>query len=94
MVRTHPGTGRKALYVNRRFTIHVIDLSEHESEDLLLELFDYAEAPAHIYRHRWSKDQLVMWDNRCTVHQACGGVPESQFRTMHRTSIRGQVPIL
>lgn len=93
LIRSHPKTGRTALYVNRRFTTHILDLSEYESEDLLIELFDYAEAPAHIYHHRWNKNQLVIWDNRCTIHLACGGVPADQFRTMHRTSVRGEVPV-
>jgi len=93
VVRVHPATGRKALFVNRRFTIRIAGMAPDESEALLLELFDYAERPAHVYRHRWRAGDLVMWDNRCTIHLACGGVPDSQLRTMQRTTIRGEVPV-
>ena len=93
IVRTHPITGRKALFASRRFTVRVVDMAPDESESLLLELFDYAERPEHIYHHRWSKNQLLLWDNRCTVHLACGGVPDSQIRTMQRTTVRGKVPV-
>ena len=61
-------------------------------EALLLELFEYCEHPGNVYRHRWAKGDLVMWDNRCTIHLACGGVPDSQIRTMQRTTVRGESP--
>lgn len=93
LVRTHPDTGRRALFVSRRFTTRIVDMPLDEGESLLLELFDYAERPEHVYHHRWSKNQLLLWDNRCTVHLACGGVPDSQLRTMQRTTVRGEVPV-
>ncbi len=93
IVRTHPVTDRKALFVSRRFTTHVADMDPDEGESLLLELFDYVEQPDHIYHHRWAKGQLLLWDNRCTVHLACGGVPDEQIRTMQRTTVRGEVPV-
>ncbi len=93
IARTHPITGRKALFVSRRFTVRVADMALDEGEALLLELFDYAERPEHIYHHHWSKYQLLLWDNRCTVHLACGGVPDSQIRTMQRTTVRGEAPV-
>lgn len=93
VVRTHPITGRKALFVSRRFTTHIADMDADEGEALLLALFDHAERPEHIYHHRWSVNQLLLWDNRCTVHLACGGVPDSQLRTMQRTTVRGEVPV-
>jgi len=92
IVRVHPATGRKALFVSRRFTIRVENMNPDEGESLLLDLFDHAERPEHIYRHRWKPHQLIMWDNRCTTHLACGGVPDSQIRTMQRTTIRGELP--
>ena len=93
IARTHPVTGRKALFVSRRFTVRVADMDPEQGESLLLELFDYAERPEHVYHHRWSKHQLLLWDNRCTVHLACGGVPDNQLRTMQRTTVRGAVPV-
>jgi taurine dioxygenase len=64
-----------------------------EGEELLLELFDHLEKPENVYHHRWSVDQLLLWDNRCTVHLACGDVPDNQLRTMLRTTVRGDVPV-
>lgn len=93
VVRTHPDTGRKALFVNRRFTLWIEGMPRDESEDLLLELFDYAERREHVYRHRWKKGDLLMWDNRCTIHLACGGVPDEQIRTMQRTTVLGEAVI-
>ncbi len=93
IVRTHPATGRKALFVNRRFTVRIDEMGADEGESLLLELFDYCERPDNVYRHRWKRGELVLWDNRCTIHLACGGVPDSQLRTMQRTTVRGEVPV-
>ena len=93
IVRTHGVTGRKALFVSRRFTTHVADMEPVKGEELLLELFDYAERSEHIYRHRWSANSLILWDNRCTIHLACGGVPDYQIRTMQRTTIKGEIPV-
>lgn len=93
VARVHPDTGRTALFVNRRFTIRIAGMAPDAGEALLLELFEHAERPEHIYRHRWEADQLVMWDNRCTIHLACGGVPDSQIRTMQRTTLHGEAPV-
>ena len=93
VVRTHPQTRRKALFVNRRFTLRIEGMSANESEELLLELFEHSERPAHVYHHRWTKGQLLMWDNRCTIHLACGGVPDGQLRTMQRTTVLGEAPV-
>ena len=93
IVRVHPETDRKALFVNRRFTTFVVDMEADEGESLLLDLFEYAERPEHIYRHKWNKHDLVVWDNRCTIHLACGGFPDEQIRTMQRATVRGEVPV-
>ncbi len=92
VVRVHPQSRRKALFVNRRFTIRIEGMDPDAGEALLLELFEYCEHPGNVYRHRWAKGDLVMWDNRCTIHLACGGVPDSQIRTMQRTTVRGESP--
>jgi len=92
VVRTHPETGRKALYVTERFTLTIEGMAEDESEELLQELFANAARPENTYRHKWEKGDLVMWDNRCMMHLACGGVPKGQIRHMHRTIVRGDRP--
>ena len=92
MVRTHPETGRKALYVSQRFTLGIEGMDEAEARPLLDALFEHQTRRGLILRHRWRAGDLVIWDNRCTNHLACGGVPEGQLRHMHRTSIAGDVP--
>ncbi len=92
VVRTHPETGRKALYVTERFTLNIENLAPTDSEALLQELFETAAHPENTYRHKWKKGDLVMWDNRCLMHIACGGVPRGQIRHMHRTIVRGDRP--
>ena len=92
VVRTHPETGRKALYVSERFTIGIEDLPEVEGEALLDELIAHQQQGQFVYRHKWRQHDLTMWDNRCLIHVACGGVPPGQIRHMHRTIVRGDVP--
>ncbi|MDA1324601.1 MAG: TauD/TfdA family dioxygenase [Proteobacteria bacterium] len=92
VVRTHPKTGRKALYVSPRFTIGIEDMDEAEGQALLDELFEQSTRRAFIYRHKWRLGDLTMWDNRCLMHLACGGVPKGQLRHMNRTIVRGDVP--
>lgn len=92
VARTHPVTGRKALFISPRFTIGLEGLPEEEEQALLDELFVHATRPEFIYRHHWLKGDLVFWDNRCTLHLACRGVPPDQLRHMHRTTVAGDVP--
>ena len=89
IVRRHPDTGRKALFVNRRFTIAIEDMDADEGESLLLELFDHCEQPQFVYRHKWRVGDLLMWDNRCLIHVACGGFSLPEIRQMYRTTLIG-----
>lgn len=91
-VRTHPETGRKALFVNEGFTIGVVGMPKDESAALLEKLFRHSVQPAHIYRHRWQAGDLVMWDNRCTMHRATE-YDLRHDRAMHRTTIQGDRPV-
>ena len=92
IVRTHPATGRKALYVSPRFTIGIRDMIEAEAQPLLDELFAQFANRDLVYHHNWRPGDLVMWDNRQTLHLACGGVKPPEVRRMHRTTVRGEVP--
>jgi taurine dioxygenase len=92
VVRTHPATGRKALFVSQRFTIGIEDMPEAEGQALLDTLFEHAVRPEFIYHHRWRAGDLLFWDNRCLLHLACRGIPPGQIRHMHRTTISGDVP--
>jgi taurine dioxygenase len=88
MVRVHPETGRKALFVNPGYTIGVDGMDEAEGWSLLLEIFQHQTSEAFVYRHRWSPNMLTMWDNRCLLHRATGGY-EGYQRVLHRTTVAG-----
>jgi taurine dioxygenase len=90
-VRTHPGTGRKALYVNRLMTIAIEGLPEAESDALLNFLFDHQEKPEFIYEHVWRVGDVLMWDNRCTLHARTDFNPDER-RLMRRVTILGEKP--
>ncbi|OTP77391.1 TauD/TfdA dioxygenase family protein [Caballeronia sordidicola] len=91
IVRTHPETGRKALFVSEHFTTRVIDMPEDESRDLLQALFDHSVREEHLYRHQWREHDLVFWDNRSLMHLAAG-TPDHLRRKMYRTTIEGDTP--
>jgi taurine dioxygenase len=86
MVIQHPESGERALYLGRRRNAYVMGLSLEESEALLDEVWSYVEAS--VYRHRWAVGDLVLWDNRTTMHRRDAFDPKSR-RIMHRTQIKG-----
>lgn len=92
MVRTHPETGRKLLYLSPRFTIGVDGLDDADGQALLDELFAHQLQPEFRYRHRWRSGDLVIWDNRAVNHRACGGYDDDDIRMMHRTTVLGDAP--
>jgi taurine dioxygenase len=91
VVRVHPETGRKSLFVNEAFASRILDIPEEESRELLDFLFVHSAAPEFVYRHSWQDRDLVFWDNRSTLHKAHGCEPHYR-RHMHRTTIKGDVP--
>jgi taurine dioxygenase len=92
VVRTHPATGRKALYVNRLMTVRIEGLPAQESDDLLAMLFDHQERREFIYEHVWRVGDLVIWDNRCTLHARTDFSPDER-RLMRRVTILGEKPV-
>ena len=93
LVRTHPATGRKALYLSPRFTVGIAGLPDDEADAMLDELFAHQIRPEFVYRHKWRDGDLVMWDNRCVMHRATGGYAYPDVRTMHRTVVAGDAPV-
>ena len=89
--RTHPATERKALYVNRLMTHHIEGLPHDESERLLAVMFETIERQEFIYEHRWRVGDLLLWDNRCTLHARRDFNPEEN-RWMRRVTIKGDRP--
>jgi taurine dioxygenase len=91
VVRTHPATGRKALFVSEHFTTRILGVPEAESQALLAELFAASVLPQFVYRHEWQPHDLVFWDNRSVVHLA-SGTPDSERRKLYRTTVEGDRP--
>jgi taurine dioxygenase len=85
-VRVHPETGRNALYVNRQVRLFV-GMTSAESKPLIDYLTDHAVRPQNVYRHAWKVGDLVMWDNRCTLHMALGDFERTNRRHMERTTV-------
>jgi len=91
VVRTHPATGRKALFVNSVFTKDIVGMKPAESRALLDFLYEHLSAPDFSVRFRWRKDSLAMWDNRCTQHRVLAdALPE--HRRMERVTLIGDTP--
>jgi taurine dioxygenase len=88
--RTHEETGKKAVYVNRLMTEGVVDLPKDESDRLLGAVFDHAENPAWVYEHVWRTGDLLIWDNRCSMH-ARTDFSANERRLLLRTTINGEV---
>jgi len=89
VVRVHPETGRKALYVSVAVTTQILGLSEEESDAILEFLFRHQTQVQFTYRHRWQPHDIVMWDNRCTLHMAVPDHNHQEPRLMYRTTISG-----
>jgi len=92
VARTHPETGKKAIFVNEGFTSRIEGMGDNEGRDLLEKLFEHSTQDRFVYRHRWRPGDVVMWDNRCTLHRATD-YDLSQERSMHRATIRGTQPV-
>jgi len=93
MVRQHPVTGRKSLYISPIYNDEVEGMGPAEGKQLIDELTAFAEQTRFVYRHRWAPDDVLMWDNRCTMHQVTPFDPRER-RVMHRTTIVGTEPVL
>lgn len=92
VVRSHSKTGRKALYVNRLMSLCIEGLSAQESDAILEFLFNHIEKPEFIYEHVWAVGDLMLWDNRCSVHARTYFSP-SERRMMRRVTIRDPSPV-
>lgn len=91
IVRTHPPTGKKSLYVSGHIE-SIVGMPVEEGRLFVKELIGWCTRPEYVYTHRWQQHDLIMWDNRCVLHRA-SAVPAKQKRIMHRTTIAGQGPV-
>ena len=91
LVRTHPATGRKSLFINRTYLIRIDGLTEAESQPILDYLRVHSAQPAFGCRVKWENDMVLIWDNRCTHHSAIGDY--NAYRYLERVTTGGEVPV-
>jgi taurine dioxygenase len=89
LVRTHPVTGRKCLYLGRRLNSYIFGLSLAESEETLDELWAHACQDKYVWQHQWRVGDLIVWDNRCTMHHRNAFAPNAR-RLMHKSTTAGE----
>lgn len=92
IIRTHPVTGRKCIYINKLCVTDIVGMAESESAPLLEEIYAQCTRPEYIYRHKWRVGDLLMWDNCSLQHLAVQDYALPQRRRMHRTTIAGSMP--
>ena len=90
LIRRHPATGRNALYLASHAS-HIVGRPVEEGRRLLRDIIAFATQPRFVHRHRWRQGDLVLWDNRCTMHRACGYDDLGERRIMHRTTVSDEV---
>lgn len=86
LVKAHPDTGRKSLYLSRLMSRYIVGMDRGESDKLLAELFDHAERPEFVHAHAWTPKDIVIWDNRCTNH-ARNDFPREETRLLRRITV-------
>jgi taurine dioxygenase len=92
LVRTHPESGRKAIYINPIRIEEIVGMASAEALPLLDELLAHSTRPCFEYRHQWKHGDVVMWDNRCLLHKANGDYPVSEVRYLYRLMLKGEKP--
>ena len=92
LVRTHPETGRKALYLNPIRIERLVGMADSQALPLLRELLAHATQERYQYRHKWLVGDLVLWDNRCLLHKANGDYDHSETRYLYRVMLKGDQP--
>jgi len=93
LIRTHPETGQASLYINPNRIDHVEGMEAADSDALLDALYEFAFQDAFQYRHAWRPGDIVIWDNRCTMHRANADFDIRQRREFHRILLTGTVPV-
>jgi taurine dioxygenase len=93
IVRTHPQTGRKAIYINPIRVEEIVGMPEQEALPLLDQLLEHATQEKFQYRHKWKAGDVVIWDNRCLMHKANGDYRVSEVRYLYRLMLKGDRPV-
>jgi taurine dioxygenase len=92
VIRTHPVTGQRAIYVRAGECVSIVGMPDAEALPLIRELCDFVTRPEFLYRHHWRVGDLLMWDNCCAQHLAVKDYDLPQRRLMHRVTVNGSVP--
>jgi taurine dioxygenase len=92
LVRTHPSDGRKALFVSTGTVKGVVDMPNPEGLELMDELIEFATQDEFVFRHKWRAGDVLMWDNRCTLHTGTLYDDTKYYRVMHRLWVKGDKP--
>jgi taurine dioxygenase len=90
LIRTHPISGEKSLYINPNRIDHISGFNEQESDKLLDDLYNFSFQSKFQYRYNYQKGDLLIWDNRCTMHRANSEYDINQLRVMHRVMLEGE----
>jgi taurine dioxygenase len=93
LVRRHPVTGNESLYISPIYNDAVEDMADEDAVALVKELTEFAGRPEFVYRHRWRQHDILMWDNRCTMHRIEPYDPDER-RVLHRTTVAGDGPVM
>jgi taurine dioxygenase len=93
LVRTHPESGRKSIYLNPIRIEGIVGMQERDALSLLDDLLTHATQPHYEYRHQWREGDMVMWDNRCLLHKANGDYDMAQVRYLYRIMLKGDAPV-
>ena len=93
ITRSHPETGRTALYVSPHTISEIVGLSAEKSRPILEEIYEFATQNRFVYEHRWTQNDVIMWDNRCTMHSV-GSYDSARYRrVMLRATVSGDAPV-
>ena len=90
LIRTHPMSNKKSVYINPNRIDHISGFNETDSDKLLEEIYEFSFQDKYQYRHTYEKGDLVIWDNRCTMHKANSNYDVSHLRIMHRVMLEGE----
>ena len=90
LIRTHPMSNKKSVYINPNRIDHISGFNETDSDKLLEEIYEFSFQDKYQYRHTYEKGDLVIWDNRCTMHKANSDYDVSHLRIMHRVMLEGE----
>ena len=92
-MRLNPDNGRRGLYLSPNRVSGIEGMADDDAEQLLDALFEHATQPKYLYRHKWRKGDMVLWDNRSVLHKATTDYDMEEYRYLYRVLLQGEVPV-